>query len=243
MDLFNAMNIPKPCAVGNTIFKKQFYDNADLSKTDKDLFINLIDKIIWEYCLKPDTIRIPPYKDEEREYPEIEIIRATVNSGVKTRRIAEIIMRTIPYPMLLIFEHDGKIQLYAAHQRTNLADSTRNTIEEFIFTDWIALNTPSDADRRFCEGLDITKFSYVSFFQFYGDLIDRIIAYNATLQLGVEADPADAAELKAKMDRIAELDKQIADLRSKAKKETQFNRRVELNVEIKQLEKTRNDMR
>jgi len=243
MDLFEVMNIPKPCAVGNTIFKKQFYDNADLSKADKDLFISHIDKITWEYCLKPDTIYIPPYKDEEREYPEVEIIRAVVNGEVKTRRIAEIIMRTIPYPMLLVFEHDGRIQLYAAHQRTNLADSTRNTIEEFICTDWIDFKSPSDTDRRFCEGLDATKFSFVNFYQFYADLINRIIAYNAARQLGVEADPADAAELKARMDRIAELDKQIADLRAKMKKETQFNRRVELNVEIKQLEKTRNNTR
>jgi phosphopantetheine adenylyltransferase len=41
-------------------------------------------------------------------------------------------MRAIPYPMVLVFENNNKIQIFTAHQRINLADSSKNTIEEFI---------------------------------------------------------------------------------------------------------------
>jgi hypothetical protein len=52
------LNIPSTCVVGNTIFKKLFYENADLSTSDKDLFVDSINKITWLYCLKPETINI-----------------------------------------------------------------------------------------------------------------------------------------------------------------------------------------
>jgi|GEM_PF-4231991 len=44
--LFRYMNIPKSCEVGNIIFKKLFY-NADLGKTDRNLFSEQKDKMIW----------------------------------------------------------------------------------------------------------------------------------------------------------------------------------------------------
>lgn len=242
MKLFEAMNIPRACVVGNTVFKKQFYENADLSRTDRDLFIEQIDKIIWAYCLKPETINIPPYKDDEREYPEIEIIEAVVTGESKTRRIAEIIMRTIPYPTLLLFQHGHRIQLYVAHQRTSLADSTRNTIEEFISTDWIDLGALSENDEKLFKSLDIAGLSFTNYYRFYSDIVDRLITYNASRLSGTYADASDVAELKARMDKIAALDKQLADLRAKLRKETQLNRCVTLNVEIKRIEKIKSDL-
>ena len=47
MLLYECLNIPKACEVGNIIFKKLFYDNADLGTDDKALFTNYISKIIW----------------------------------------------------------------------------------------------------------------------------------------------------------------------------------------------------
>src|SRR5665647_2687680 len=130
-------NIPRSCEVGNTIFKKLFYENTDLPPAEKSLFTDTINKITWLYCLKPETINVQPYKDDIRDYPEIEVIEVEISNDFKLRRITEIIMRTIPYPMLLIFKLVDKTQLYVAHQRTNQNDSSKNTIEEFIATDWL----------------------------------------------------------------------------------------------------------
>jgi len=63
-----SLNLPASCVLGKTIFKKQFYDNAGLSAADKKLITNNVEKVIWQYCLKPDTINIQPYIDEEQEY-------------------------------------------------------------------------------------------------------------------------------------------------------------------------------
>ncbi len=97
------LNIPSSCKVDKPIFKKQFYDNASLNSKDKELFAGVIDKIVWRYCLKPETINILPHKDKTRDYSEIEVIEVTLKEEKGLRRIAEIIMRSIPYPILLVF--------------------------------------------------------------------------------------------------------------------------------------------
>lgn len=111
MDIYNKLNIPDECRINRTVFKKMFYDNIAISKGDKDLFIDSIDKITWIYCLNQDNMNIPAYVTEEREYLEMEIIEVTLSENKGIKRIAEIIMRAIPYPMLLIFSFEGKYQL------------------------------------------------------------------------------------------------------------------------------------
>lgn len=231
--IFDYLKIPKSCEVGNTIFKKLFYDNADLNKTDRDLFTEQIDKIIWAYSFKPETINIKTYQDEEREYSEIEIIEVKLLTAGKTKRMAEIIMRAIPYPMLLVFTLDNKIQLFTAHQRTNLADPSRNTVEEIIFTDWIDMDNLTDKDKRLLEGLEIRKLSHLNYYRFYSDIVDKLIIYNASKLVDGYIEGKTAAGVKEIYDRVVELDEVVKSLKLRVKNETQLNRRIELNVEIK----------
>lgn len=240
--IFDYLKIPKSCEVGNTIFKKLFYDNADLNKTDRDLFTEQIDKIIWAYSFKPETINIKTYQDEEREYSEIEIIEVKLLTAGKTKRMAEIIMRAIPYPMLLVFTLDNKIQLFTAHQRTNLADPSRNTIEEFIFTDWIDMDNLTDKDKRLLEGLEIKKLSHLNYYRFYSDIVDKLIIYNASKLVDGYIEGKTAVEVKEIYDRVVEVDEVVNSLKLKVKSETQLNRRIELNVEIKRLEFKKREM-
>jgi len=235
MDTYKFLNIPDSCFVGTNIYKKLFYENADLSTSDKSLFTDTINKIIWLYCLKPETINIPAYKDEVRDYPEIEVIEVLLHKEYKLNRIAEIIMRTIPYPMLLIFKLEDKIQFYVAHQRTNQSDSSKNTIEEFIATEWL------DSDSALLTKLDIKQMRFANFYTLYSDIVDAISIYNISFVLPTNGNitGAEARELSAK---IEDIEQRIANLRSKLKKEPQFNRKMELNIEIKRLEQNKNKL-
>lgn len=148
-------------------------------------------------------------------------------------------MRAIPYPMLLVFTLNNKIQLFTAHQRTNLAAPSRNTIEEFIFTDWIDLDNLTNKDKRLLEGLEIKKLSHLNYYRFYSDIVDRLIIYNASKLVDGYIKGKTAAEVKEIYDNIVEIDKEIDVLRSNIKKEIQLNLRVELNIQIKKLEQRR----
>lgn len=230
MDIYNKLNIPDECRINRTVFKKMFYDNAVISKGDKDLFIDSIDKITWIYCLNQDNMNIPAYVTEEREYLEIEIIEVTLSENKGIKRIAEIIMRAIPYPMLLIFSFEDKYQLWAAHQRFSLADNSKVTLEEPIFTEW------QEENSILWDRLNISKLRYTNFYDMYSDLIDAIAVFNASKLTDKEINGEDARKL---LRSNAEIDSQIAALRAELKKATEFNRKMEINMKIKKLEKAR----
>lgn len=230
MNLSDVLNIPKSCEVGNTIYKKLFYENAELSTSDKALFTDVINKITWLYCLKPETLNILQYKDDIRDYPEIEVIEVQVGKDTKLHRISEIIMRTIPYPMLLVFKLEDKIRLCVAHQRINLNDSRKNTIEDFIYTEWLG------GDSSLFEKLDIKKMRFTNFYMLYSDIVDSISVFNISNIIPAEVALTGVEARKLSMD-IEALEQDISILKAKLKKETQFNRKMELNIEIKRLEK------
>jgi len=235
VDTYNFLNIPETCFIGSTIYKKLFYENADLSTSDKSLFTDTISKVTWLYCLKPEAINITTYKDEMRDYPEIEVIEVLIHKDYKLKRIAEIIMRTIPYPMLLIFKLEDKRQLYVAHQRTNQNDSSKNTIEDFIATDWV------DLDSALFAKLDIKQMRFTNFYALYSDIVDAISIYklSAIMTTNDNITGAEARELSTK---IEDIEQEITSLRSKLKKESQFNRKMELNIKIKRLEDNKNKL-
>ena len=156
---YEKLNVPKNCIVDNTVFKKAFLENADLLAFDKKIINEHIKKVTWKYCLKPDTINIQPYKSDERDYLEIEIMEVQLNEDSKVKRIAEIIMRAIPYPILLVLVKDNQIQLVTGDMRKNLSDSSKVTVEDFSFTGWIDLNSEDIfRDNLFAE-LNISKLS------------------------------------------------------------------------------------
>lgn len=235
MDMYKCLNIPDNCFIGNTIYKKLFYENADLSTNDKSLFTDTINRVTWLYCLKPETINISAYKDEVREYPEVEVIEVLLHKDYKLKRIAEIIMRSIPYPMVLIFRLEGKVKFYVAHQRTNQSDSSKNTIEEFISTDWL------ESDGALFDKLDIKQMRFTNFYALYSDIVDTISIYNLSTIIPTDDNitGAEARELSA---QIEDIEQEITSLRAKLKKETQFNRKMELNIEIKRLEQNKNKL-
>ena len=235
MDTYDFLKIPDSCFIDNTIYKKLFYENADLSTSDKSLFTDTISKITWLYCLKSETINIAAYKDEVRDYPEVEVIEVLVHKDYKLKRIAEIIMRTIPYPMVLIFKLEAKRKLYVAHQRTNQNDSSKNTIEEFIATDWL------ESDSALFAKLDIKQMRFANFYALYSDIVDTISIYNLSTIMPTDDNitGAEARELSA---QIEDIEQEITSLRARLKKESQFNRRMELNIEIKKLEQNKNKL-
>ncbi len=222
------------CRLNQFIAKKTFYTNYDFSKTEKAIFTDDIRKITLTYQLQPAKINIKIYKDEVREYPLINVFKIDLENNKKVKNIAELIMHAIPFPSILIFEYDDKQQIWVAHQRTNLNDATKNTIEEMICTNWLNL------DDEIFDRLDIKKMRFTDFYSLYSDIVDTICIYNAELRGIVHADSEisgdEAREIVRQMD---ELDDKITKLKAKIKNETQFNRKVEMNLEIRMLEARR----
>ena len=234
---YQKLAIPDPCFLGKRVYKKLFYENAPLNATDKKAFTDDIEDIQWRYTLKPETINIASYEDGEREYHEVAIIQVSLKSPQHYKRMAQVIQRAIPYPLLVIFTEGSRIALSVADKRINRADRQKIRVEAFYETDWMDLTNLSEVEAIFLENCTITHFSYHNFYAFYGDLVARIIALNCSKLSGSYALETELSQEERidLLNSVRQTQLKLAELRGDLKKESQFNRQLELNIQIKKL--------
>ena len=246
MDKFyEKLNIPNSCIVDKPVFKKDFLSNADLLSSDKKLINDHIKKVTWKYCLKPATINILPYKDDKREYLEIEIMEVQLNEILKVNRIAEIIMKAIPYPILLVFIDNNKLKLAVGDMRKNLSDSSKVTVEDFVFTDWIDLETSDAYLENLFAGLNIKKLNSTNYYAMYQDITAKLNLYNISKVKGELIETKNNmtdSDLKACYDKIKSIEVEILALKSKVKKAGTIKEKVDLNIQIDKLKKEKENL-
>jgi hypothetical protein len=237
IEFFAKLGIPDSCYLGKRIFKKLFYDNTKLNATDKKAFINDIEEIEWTYTLKPETINIQRYEDDEHEYLEVAIIQVKLKENFRYKRIAQIIQRSIPYPVIIVFKHDLSIALNMALKRINRADQNKIMVKEFHYTDWINLENPLAYEITFFESLEIKSFSYDNFYQWYTDFLQRVVALNCAQISGnyVLSHEEPGINRVEELEQIYNLEQKQTELRATLKKETQFSNKVDLNIQIKKI--------
>ena len=238
--LYDAMAIPEACHLGKRVFKRLFHENSKLGATDKKAFREDIDTITWQYTLKPNTIPIQAYEDDHREYQEVALLQVDLKTQKRINRIAEVMHRSIPYPLVVVFAFGTTCALSLAHKRFSQAEKGAIVAEEFVITDWIDLSAPTPVQQTFLDSLAISTLPYTHFFAFYSALVDRLIAVECARLSGEYRLESAAAKRQNRRKQLAachELEVGIAEYKAAIKKETQFNRQVELNTKIKELEK------
>lgn len=237
--LYDAMATPEACHLGSRVFKKLFHENAKLSAADKKAFQEDIDTITWQYTLKPSTLPIQAYEDDQREYQEVHVLQVDLKTQKRINRIAEVIHRAIPYPLIIVFAFGTKCALSLAHKRFSQAEKGAIVAEEFIITDWIDLSAPTPVQQAFLDSLAVSALPHTHFFAFYSAIWDRLIALGCARLTGeyrIEVNTERREERRQQLARCHELELQITECKSAIKKEMQFNRQVELNTQIKRLE-------
>ncbi len=238
--LYKKMAIPDACHLGKRIFKKLFHENARLGATDKKAFREDIDVIIWQYTLKPSTIPIQAYEDDQREYHEVAILQVNLKTLNRTSRIAEIIHRAIPYPLVVVFTYKTMCTMSLAHKRFSQAEKGAIVAEDFLITDWIDLLAPTPIQQAFLDSIALPVLPHTHFYAFYSALTDRTVALDCARLTGEYRLEPITIKHKVRKDQLAlchELEIQIAGHKATIMKETQFNRKVELNMKMKELEK------
>lgn len=241
---YESMNLYADCKVDSTIYKKAFYDNADITKADKDILKDDVEKIILKYSLKEENINVSPYKDEEIEYDEIEIIQVNILNEVKYKKICELIQKSIPYPLILVVKSDNKILINTAYKRINKNDEEKNTIEQFIYTDWIDLDNINKNQMEFLQSINMKNLSFANMYKLYCSFVDKINILNASKLSGDfnSLKNKDIEVINKLNDEVNHIDDEINKLRMLIKKESQFNRKMDMNMKIKKLEIKRKDL-
>jgi hypothetical protein len=105
-DLVDALRLPASCRVDQRVPKKMLAEHGAPTAADRRLLTDGIEELQWIAALKPGTVAIPEHRADGREYLEVAVlnvlVRATHGKASQWLRLAELVHRAVPYPVLLI---------------------------------------------------------------------------------------------------------------------------------------------
>ena len=105
-DLVNALRLPASCRVDQRVPKKMLAEHGAPTAADRRLLTDGIEELQWIAALKPGTVAIPEHRADGREYLEVAVlglqVRATHSKASQWLRLAELVHRAVPYPVVLI---------------------------------------------------------------------------------------------------------------------------------------------
>ncbi len=243
------IGFPESAYLHKRIAKKMFLENSSLVASDKKLIRENVKTVYWEYTLKPSTCPVLPYRDNERGYLEVAVLQVEMNSQKGHKRIAEIIHRVIPYPLMLgFYTESGDIALSVAPKRFSQAEHGAFVAERFYTTGWMNISMESgeleiDNDKN-CQ-LSTVNYQFIKSLawdsmplQTYGTLYnawtDRFTGYECSVLSGTFT-IGKAGDRLEQLTRCREIESRISELCGQLKKAA-FNRQVELNTRIKKFE-------
>lgn len=238
--LQSKLSFPESSFLEKKIYKKLILEHGECSARDKNSIRDDIDSITWLYTLKPSTVQIRAYQDETREYLEIAVIEVVLKRSTSPKRLAEIIHRAIPYPLMLIFKVDSSFSLSIAPKRFSQAEKGAIVAEEFFATGWIDTSNISMIEETFLDALKLKKLPSSSLLDVYNAWIQRFIAFDCARLTGVfqlESGIEQIEKKRVNLKQCHAVEIKITELRTRLQKESQFAVKVDLNTKIKQLER------
>ena len=204
---------PSKTKFGRVVPKTKIYEHSDANTEIQRKFIEEIEQINWAYKLSPETLNITA----DNDVSEIQVFTLRLRSGEVSEETLRTIDSAIPFPLLFELEWDNQIQTVAAFKRRSDADTSKWVVSNYFWSGWL----PTTTQRK-----DLP--TAIDMSSFYEKLIRAIVPIKAR-------EEERAREQIERIDLAETKQKEIARLQSKLKREKQFNRKVELNKQLKNL--------
>ncbi len=234
-----AFDLPATCRLDQRVPKKLLLDNGAPTAADKRLIQDGIDELIWVAALKPTTIGVPAYRDGEREYLEIALLRLTLRGTAKAKRLVSLVHRAVPYPLLLMTEQAGRPGLSVVHKRWSQGEADKTVLDgDVVFVEWEA-RRDSEHGPAFHDALALGKQPCTTLHTLYQGYLDTMHALFAARVTGAFTVASNAEHAMARREALQENARLVAmmkRLRTSAAREKQMARRVELNLELQRME-------
>ena len=208
---------PQKAYVNRPIPKTKFYENASITKSVKDAFVSQIQQIAWAYKLSPETINLSSTKG----LLEVQVFNIHLKTAELDEKVLLSIDKAIPHPIIFQLYFNDKIQVKLAYKRINESDETKWVVEQYFKSPWLDLDKANDVRTNLPIALDLNGL--------YEQILKELVPLAATEGEGIK-------EQTDRFNLIAQKQKEIEQLQRKMHNEKQFNRKVLMNSQLKQLE-------
>lgn len=206
--------LPEKTYFGELVPKNKFYDKLTIDKKLERSFIDQITSIRWVHKLSADVINV----EKGNIVVEVDVLLIKLKTSELDLNVLRQMDRQLHYHLIFILEFEGQYQLWTGYKEesTNAAFKVGN----YYHTDWVT-------EESFSLRIDGLNMDTV-----YENLVRQIA--------GAALEKADNESLKESVERKEQrekLEKEIAKLRDKIRREKQFNRQIELNTVLKKLQR------
>lgn len=251
----SALRLPAEATVGQRIPKKMLAENLATrglaTSADRKLLQEHIEEMVWVAALKPTNVGIPAYQDDVRSYLELAVLNVRLHqtspqgaNPANTARMAALLHRAIPYPVLLVLDDGARLYVSLVHIRWAQKEADKTVLDGELIQgafERSGTTTPpvlnADTVAAFTNAMDLSKQPRTDLLTLYQGWMDTLSAWQAAAVIGRFecVSPQQATARRAALRRYHELDAQISSLRAAAGKEKQIARQVAANLEIKAL--------
>lgn len=207
---------PASTEFGKRIPKQKFYENMDIAPALKRIFVEQISHIYWRNKLAATTLNLAAGET----VTEIEVFEMRLNTPQLDEAVFRQIDKEIPYHILFILTCEGRAQAWIGYKEVTASGSNAFKVSRYYHTEWM----PENELQFRVEGLSMDAVYESLVRQVAGDALQTDAG--ESLRVSVERD-----------EKRRQLEKQIATLESKMRKEKQLNRRMEINAELRKLKK------
>ena len=204
---------PPQAAVGRPVAKSKIYAHAKPTAALRALFVEQVESITWAYKLSPETINLPA----KPAVPEIEVFEVALKLPDVSHSVLRCIDKAIPFPILFVLRYDGHSQPVAAYKRPSDAASDQWVVGDYHAAPW---QKDGAARPALPLALDLAGL--------YEQLLRQHLAVPARLSEPLRDQLDRLSALTAKQAAAAKLETRLA-------QEKQFNRKVELNAQLRNI--------
>ncbi len=218
------IDYPERARVGRVVPKNRIMASGAPGRRVRDQLTTQVARITWQYKLAEETLNLKGSK----AVPEIQIFRVALKpAGVRDNLPVEVLKcidRAIGFP--LIFEltssrEDGArrdaIRVAATYKRPSEADASKWVIDDYFATDWLPADTPR---APLPVALDLPRL--------YEQMLRQVIALPAH-------EGESIAALVERHRQMAIKQREYRRLEARLHRERQFNRKVEINRQLREL--------
>lgn len=211
------IGLPKSTEFNKRIPKQKFYENLDISPALKKVFVEQVRIIYWKNKIAAATTNLASGTD----VTELEVLEVRLNSPVLDDSLLRQIDKEIPYHILFLLEYQGKYQAWIGYKEATTSGNKAFKVNGYYHTEWL---TEDELPLKL-EGLSVDA------------VYENFVRQIAGDKLKTETSGESLKESVARDEQKQALQKQIATLQAKIRKEKQLNKQMQMNTELKKLKK------
>jgi hypothetical protein len=204
---------PKNAAFGRVLPKSKIYQHGSLKRSVKQLFVQQVEQVVWQHKLARETINL----NESKAVPEIQVFSIALKAGELNTEVLRYIDMAIRSPIIFELRFDGKVKSVATFKRPSEADASKWVISEYFESGWVPSSTPRKPLPMVLNLDDL-----------YAQLLTPLMPHPARLGENLKA-------WVERMELICSLNRKLEKCEARLRKEKQFNRKVAINAELRDL--------